>query len=91
MELRSYEEIEKSIGEAQANAHGPDRYVIAAVLNLVYANQRLDTSINKLKKEITDFNNKAGEQTDKLVRLTWAIVALTLLIAALTVLTLVQK
>lgn len=77
--LSTYEEIKNGIEHARHNAHGPNKYVIDAMLHQVSAYERLENELSSLRSSIDSYQQRTNKQTRWLIGLTVAIAILTLL------------
>ena len=82
-EIKSHEEligeVEELAQSAKANHRVAESYIIQSNARVIMSNARSEKAINDLSSEIAEFNKEAGNQTQKLIRLTWVIVVLTVL------------
>jgi len=86
LEMKTHEqlagEIEEIAQSAKANHRLGESYIIQSNARVIMSNARNEKAIYDLTNEIAEFNKEAGNQTQKLIKLTWVIVALTVLMLA---------
>lgn len=84
--IKSHDELVREVDElaqsAKANHRVAESYIIQSNAKVIMSNARSEKAINDLTSRITEFNKKAGQQTQTLIRLTWAIAVLTVLMLA---------
>jgi len=79
-------DVEQLAQSAKANKMLESFYIISSNAKVIASNAKnesalikLGSMINRLTSKIDEYNINATNQTDKLIKLTWAIVGLTIL------------
>ncbi|OGM02667.1 hypothetical protein A2115_03540 [Candidatus Woesebacteria bacterium GWA1_41_8] len=73
------DEVESLAQAAKNNHRLGESYVIQSNARVITSNAKNEIAIIDLTRKLEEFNQKAGDQTQKLISLTWAIVILTVL------------
>ena len=73
------DEVESLAQAAKNNHRLGESYVIQSNARVITSNAKNEIAIIDLTRKLEEFKLKAGDQTQKLISLTWAIVILTVL------------